>query len=831
MAKPSKNKSNTQGAAQQVQETPSVTNAGTTSGNSATVPGVDGLAEKLKGKETWVVLGALMLTCLIVFRDFIFLDKVYLYTDIGSDSINIYFPWLVHMTEYMKHTGVPTWTFSQGLGQNLFPFWLGDFFSNFMMLFDKSRLPYMIGYMEVLKVILGGFVFYKYLCEMNISKYVAGIGGYLFAFSGYIVLGSCWTVFSAEAVYVSLILLGFERWMNRGRFLWFGVGLTAISMLQPFLLFPYTLLLAFYVPVRFYDKFGAEWGKFAVFALKTVGIAVVAVAIGGYQLFPDLLQYIESPRVGGEATLSKMLKSNPMFGTAIPALKSTTSLRAFGADLLGTGLDFKGWNNYLEAPLFYCGVISLVAFPQVFVNVDKGKRIALGILMGVFCIPILFPYFRYAFWAFTGDYFRTFSFVIVLLMLFFTTRAIDGIMKEGGKLNLIVLGGTVLFLLFLLYGHPEEIEQGINSSARSVATVLVLVYAGLLYGLSTKTSMRKMAITGLAVLVGIEAIMNSSTTVNDRGIVTAEQVTAKVGYNDYSQDAVDFVKKNEKGFYRVNKDYGSGLAVHGSINDGKVQGFFGTQSYFSFNQKNYIRFLGDLNIIDPTNENATRWARGVGGRPLLMCLTSNKYWIAKKNSDFLLHYGYDLVQKFNDITLYKNKYSLPLGITFDKVMDTGLFKKISMMRKDQILMQAAVVENKELMDGFQMVDSNIASDNFNYDSVCIAAINAHHDSLKITSFKENHIQGEIDVPKPQILFFSFPYDEGWSVTVNGTKTPLYKVDCGLTGLKIPAGKNNIDLVFEPRYKKEGGMASLGGLVIFIGLLVAGRFMQKKESVA
>ena len=33
--------------------------------------------------------------------------------------------------------------------------------------------------------------------------------------------------------------------------------------------------------------------------------------------------------------------------------------------MLGPGLDYKGWRNHLEAPMFYCGLLILLLFPTL----------------------------------------------------------------------------------------------------------------------------------------------------------------------------------------------------------------------------------------------------------------------------------------------------------------------------------------------------------------------------------------------------------------------------------------------------------------------------------
>ena len=74
--------------------------------------------------------------------------------------------------------------------------------------------------------------------------------------------------------------------------------------------------------------------------------------------------------------------------------------------MLGTGDDFRGWQNYLEAPLTYCGLLCLLILPQVFVS-GHGSPDYLRLFLAGMLIPTVFPWFRYLFWLFQGDYYRT----------------------------------------------------------------------------------------------------------------------------------------------------------------------------------------------------------------------------------------------------------------------------------------------------------------------------------------------------------------------------------------------------------------------------------------
>jgi hypothetical protein len=67
--------------------------------------------ENLGNKCQWIALGLLLVIGVIVFKDFLFFNKIFLYKDIGSDSLNFSDPLLSHSIRYMQNYGFPTWSF------------------------------------------------------------------------------------------------------------------------------------------------------------------------------------------------------------------------------------------------------------------------------------------------------------------------------------------------------------------------------------------------------------------------------------------------------------------------------------------------------------------------------------------------------------------------------------------------------------------------------------------------------------------------------------------------------------------------------------------------
>ena len=55
---------------------------------------------------------------------------------------------------------------------------------------------------------------------------------------------------------------------------------------------------------------------------------------------------------------------------------------------------------------------------------------------------------------------------------------------------------------------------------------------------------------------------------------------------------------------------------------------------------------------------------------------------------------------------------------------------------------------------------------------------------------------EITLDKPNLVFFSVPYDDGFTAYVNGEKTDILQVDEGLMAVLCPPGASSIDFVYQ-----------------------------------
>jgi len=775
-----------------------------------------------------ILLSLLGIISFFVFKDFILLNKIYLYKDIGSDSINATYPHAYQVAYYLQHESfIPKWSFYQGMGQNIFPFSIPDPYYLILVLFGPNNLTYGIGYMEIAKIFSAGIFFYLFLKKLQFSDYASVIGSLLYSFSGFIILGSCWTIFSTEAVFIALLLYAFEKLFQDNKIILFPVAICLIAIHQPFDLFLTSLFLIAYLLFRYFDENAFSFKKLSTFFLKVFGLGVLGVLMSAFFLFPNIIQMLESPRVGGESSYFSTLMSTPFFSFEGKLHYVTALMRFFSNDMMGTGSNFKGWHNYLEAPIFYCGLINLLLVPQLFRFLNRKRKLIFFIFIALFLLPVIFPFFRYTFWGFTGNYYRIFSFFVSIIVLLYSITALNHL-DSNFKVSLITLGISILVLFFILFHNYFPDQEVINENVRNKAAIFLGAYAILLFLLNLQRIKTVINIT-ILLLILIELMSFSDPTVNNRPVITGAELKQKVGFNDYSIDAINYLKARDKDFFRVTKDYSSGPAVHTSLNDAQVQNFFGTPSYTSFNQINYIKFLQGVDIIKGNAEIETRWALGLSETPLLHPFASIKYGLSKGRGSFFRDFKYDSLTTIGDVKIFKNEFVLPLGFTYSKFISLKDFKQLSKNQKRFTLYKAFVLDDSLYphlnFPKFHISDTTLA---YSWDEFGNDINLLKKDGFKIDFFNQNLIKGKIHSERRELLFFSIPFDKGWTAKIDNKEVNLLVVDVGFTGILLDKGEHQVELYFVPRFYYFGAMISGIAIILFALLILAIFILERKR---
>ena len=617
---------------------------------------------KKNAEETWsfnfsklnrsslIGLGLFVILAVGIFAFISFLSKesVFAYLDIGSDSLNSKYA-DKSLFEWMKQTkeGWRGWSFYHGLGMEVggggqdillkilnFPKKLIQYpFDIAAVVFGFQILPYSVGYEEFKWIILSAVMLFFYFDTFKANVVISFVSAAFIAFSGYSIVGSTW--YHGGLFNLAFLLFAFEQFFQKKR--WYFLPY-AFFLIGGYAYYFNGLFLAIYALVRWFMVYDIriEWKGFAKYAASLLGTVLIGLFLSSSSLSKTYDKIVSSPR--GEQMFNEKpkLKStasykDQLLDTGIFELEdgihySSALYRSFGSDLIGTGSQFRGWQNYLESPLFYCGLLVLLLLPHFFYLYSGRIRWAVGALLFMWLALVTFPYLRYAFYYFVGDYYKHALNRFIPISLVFTSFLVLKKLFEGERLKLSVVIGTALVYLFLLYGTFLEDKTIIQEEVLTRTQVFILLYSVLLL-LSGQVKFKSLSLVGLVLISFVELGLSSHYSLNERPALSNYYFENKKGYNDYTVEAIQYIDSlnSKNSFYRIEKNYSSSPSIHASMNDSRAQHYYGSQSYRSMNQVYYIRFLQEMEIIPLDNETATRWAPGIKYHPLLHGIFSMKY--------------------------------------------------------------------------------------------------------------------------------------------------------------------------------------------------------------
>lgn len=628
-----------------------------------------------------------------VYKDFILLQKLFIYTDVASDSYGQTFPTLSYISGYVKDFGYPWWSFNMGLGGNLYAISLsvGDPFASLTILLGKDALPYTLGIVQAAKPVFAGLFFYLFLRKSGRDRDISFIVAILYAFCGHMIGRGAWFSYPNEVVWVAFVLYAIERYLMDSNYKLLPIAVAVFFLSQKgYQGVLYTLYFFVFVLIRYFSIHKFSRRDFAIFILKYIGLFVLGMALAAVLFLPSLMNGFQSARIADYNSETEALSSSQISG--VIGLKEffTVFYRTISIDALGTGSNYTGMVNYLEDPLFYCGTISLLLLPQAFFIADKRKRNAVIIMLALASCYIVFPFIRYALNGFTRETYKASSFIIIVMMLFACAMALENmICKKNIHIKLLCLTfagvagitiGGILLDKSGQYSFNFDFDPGILFLSGIFLFIYFLIF--LLYRKSK--ALKKLIFLILTAAICIETGIFAFNSVNNRGTLGTEFVSQKISYNDYTNEAVEYLNTIENNsFYRLETDYSQGFLCASLY-----QNFYGVKSY-TLQAKETLSFLNFVNAgltAYPTN-----YVFSFNNRYALNSLLGVKYLLSL--TDTLALPGYELIGKVEDIYIFKNTNAFSLGVGYSQYVYAGEMKNAGNTVRDLTLLQAVAVED------------------------------------------------------------------------------------------------------------------------------------------
>jgi hypothetical protein len=166
-----------------------------------------------------------------------------------------------------------------------------------------------------------------------------------------------------------------------------------------------------------------------------------------------------------------------------------------------------------------------------------------------------------------------------------------------------------------------------------------------------------------------------------------------------------------------------------------------------------------------------------------------------------------------------------MGFTYDKYLLRSEYDALSENHRELVLLKALVVEDDSeaaVSDVLEHLDTT---------QVMFSAAGYYQDCtdrayLTCDSVTEDTrgFTATISTGRETVVFFSVPYEAGWSATVNGAPADIIGSNVGFMAVRVPAGRA-VDIRFD--YMTPGlllGLCVSGGAVAVFGLYLLIAFL-------
>jgi uncharacterized membrane protein YfhO len=163
--------------------------------------------------------------------------------------------------------------------------------------------------------------------------------------------------------------------------------------------------------------------------------------------------------------------------------------------------------------------------------------------------------------------------------------------------------------------------------------------------------------------------------------------------------------------------------------------------------------------------------------------------------------GYEEGLPNSGYKIYENTNYIPMGFTFTTYLREEEYDSMRkgemtdrLLVKDLILTEEQVAKYGRYMEEDMHADEEIMSEQ-EFQRACSKRSES---ACSEFAFDNAGFSARINLPSENLVFFSVPYDEGFTAQVDGVQVPIEKVDGGLMAIPVPEGTHEIRFTYLPK---------------------------------
>lgn len=799
------------------------------------------------------VIPLIIMTALYIAREiYPFGNNCYL----RSDMYHQYAPFFSELWNKLRHGESLTYSWDIGMGTNftaLYAYYLASPSNWFIVLFPQKYMIEIMNVIIILKLCLSSLTFTYYISKhFNTRKCTIALFGMFYALSGFVAAYS-WNIMWLDClVLLPLIILGLERLVNENHCFLYCITLglciytnyyIAIMVCISVVLY-FIVLMAAYKGTRRPVIYVKKFLNFAIYSLLAGGLAACLLLPEFYAFTLSASNNIEFPK-----------KLSLYFSI----------LNMVTRHLINVPVHL-GLDHY---PNIYCSVAVLLLFPLYVMDkkVDLREKIGKSALVLIFltAFNLNIPNFIWHGFHFPNSLPCRQSFIYVFFLLAMCYEALSHLKSMTTKQLGCALWIAIGILLFI--EQVFTVDETYDFTIVYISGAFILVYA-LIMLIHLKHEFKVPVIIFIAFsLCIIECTINMDST----GIGTTSRSSYLLDY-DAVKTVTQTVADDDSSFYRMDKKFGSrsnndgawhnyhSISTFSSTSNGAMEKFFGELGFeHSFNAYKYngatlvteslfsVKYAISNRIL--TESPLRSYYTGSDGEfiyknnytlPIGFMTYNDPYgWEADSANDAGIENQNSLIKNLTGISnVFTLTYENATDASFEvKPVKAGhLYMIVRNTSCDTVTatINSSEYTYKDLKKGGTIIDLGYATPD---DIIVISgdtSMNAsvytlessrfieafnilNNNSLNVSEFTNNKITGTVNASKDATLICSIPYDNGWSVYIDGKKAETNDIYGALISVNVPAGDHTVTLKYMPVNFILGCIITSLCIIILIGI--------------
>ena len=763
-----------------------------------------------KKDKFWLTVGLCALTAALFFLPFYIIDGGFFHYagDFNSQQISFY----RYMNGFLKGAGYPagyegvkntfSWATDLGSGtMNAYSFYLyGSPFFWFSLLFPQNWLPYLMVPLLVLKFAVAGGGAYLYLRRYVKDPNFAVLGAALYAFSGWGLYNIFFNHFIDVLALFPWMLWALDETIYEHRHGWFAFWV-AVNLLNNYFFFVGQVL---FLVIYFVCKLSA--GEFRLTPRLFGQLAfesLLGVALGFVVLWPTVLSVLQNPRTidlssgWGFLTYAKVQQYLAILLSWIlpPDSPYLTSVWSEGV------IKWTSMTAYL--PL--CSLAGAMAYWRSR-KADSKKRI-----VAVCAVCALVPVLNSAFYALNSSYYARWYYMPTLILAAMTVNALEDpdvdLDAPARGIGWIMLATLVFAVVPVRDDTTETWSFGVLKNPGQFFVVLGFGLLGLmLYRvLCSKWRQDSRFAQRMTAAVLVFACVFSMVHI---GIGKFGQWHTDSDLVEQDTNALQLKNDLPEGDYRIDT-----YKIHDNIGmwlDKSCLQYFGSTAAPSI--LSFYPALGVKRDVRSEPELSNYALRG---------LLSVEYLITtpEKQTDFENEAddGWEYAFAKDGYAVYRNTNYVPMGFAYDYYLTQTEYEETAKATRANLLMRALVLtdEDAAVYGKYLTHLPEGRREELYYESYVQDCRERRATAASVFQMNNSGFHAEITLEKENLVFFSVPYDDGFTAYVNGQEADIVEVDEGLMAVLCPAGENSIDFVYQPDGIRLSRALTLGGIVVWL----------------